>query len=201
MKMFVTCLCLIGMLQSPGQKAYVTRQQEQRQRVLQYERRDHRWHAATFKGLAVGRATRRDMLRLLGSPAWTELMGKGKHRPERWYHYKSTDLPGALVVIVDRRSGLILRIDLYPEALSKGDATKYFGDDFIVTRYDFDDCLGDEESAPLYESPDGSITNIEYRARGIAIAINYQNRVDHISYVSRPVGASSSKCKGRGKAS
>jgi hypothetical protein len=68
-----------------------------------------------------------------------------------------------------------------------------------MTRYDFDSCLSTDggESAPLYESPDGAVTVVEYRHRGIAIGVNYKGEVDQSQYVSKPIGARASKCKGR----
>lgn len=84
---------------------------------------------------------------------------------------------------------------MYPKGLSKEDAIKHFGSDYIITRYDFDLCLGNEESAPLFESPTGSVTFVEYRQRGIAIAVDDNSKVDHIRYVSEPIGAASSKCR------
>ena len=98
-------------------------------------------------------------------------------------------------MVVDKGSGIIQRIDLYPEDLSVEQAIKYFGDDYVKTRYDFDECLSDGESAPMYESPNGEFVSIEYRGRGIAIAVNSDAKVNHINYVSKPIGALSSRCK------
>lgn len=105
------------------------------------------------------------------------------------------DFPGSLNVVIDKRSDVVLRIDLYPEKLSKDDAVKHFGQDYIVTRYDFDECLGNEESGPLYESPNGSLLEVEYRERGIAISVNGVGEVNNISYVSKPIGTPESRCK------
>ncbi|HET9712153.1 MAG TPA: hypothetical protein VFP64_09745 [Pyrinomonadaceae bacterium] len=87
------------------------------------------------------------------------------------------------------------RVDIGPKDLTKEEAIKHFGPNYIVTRYDFDSCLGDEESAPVFESPSGTVVFVEYRQRGIAIAVNGQGNVDDIRYVSEPIGAESSKCK------
>ena len=89
----------------------------------------------------------------------------------------------------------IREVHMLPKHLSKEEAIKHFGLDYVVTRYDFDSCLGDEESAPLFESPTGNVINIEYRQRGIALAVNAYGNIDEISYVSGPIGAASSRCK------
>jgi hypothetical protein len=149
----------------------------------------------------MGKSTRADMLRLLGKPEGSSPYNEGKDGSGLLYEYKANgDVPGVIVVAVDNRTDLILNVNLEPQGWSKEQAIKHFGDDYLVTRYDFDDCLGDGESAPLYESPNGSIARIEYRERGIAIAVNDQNNVDYIMYVSEPVGAPSSRCKKKGQA-
>ena len=73
--------------------------------------------------------------------------------------------PGELTVVINKDTGIVLAINLNPDSLSKADAVKYFGPDYILTRYDFDECLGNEESAPMYESPTGSLLEVEYRHR------------------------------------
>lgn len=176
---------------------------EAQQPPAKKERPKSEWHAATYRGLTIGKSTRADMLRVFGKPQWSGPPGdqmEGDPDPEVWYDYEGVaEFTGKLTVIVDERSNVILGIDLYPENLSKEEAIKHFGDDYVITRYDFDICLGNEESAPLYESPNGEIKIIEYRERGIAIGFNYQDKVEHIQYVSKPIGATSSKCKDEDK--
>lgn len=163
--------------------------------------RRREWRNATFLGLTIGKSTRADMLRLLGKPVGSSPYDEGKDGSGLLYEYKVTgEIPGAIVIAVDNRTNLVLNLNLEPQGgWSKEQAIKHFGPDYIVTRYGFDDCLGDGESAPLYETPDGPITKIEYRERGIAIAVNDQNNVDYIMYVSEPVGATSSRCKNKGQ--
>lgn len=159
----------------------------------------HDWHASTYRGLVVGKATCSDMLRVFGTPQWSGNPGDQTNadpEPEVWNEYETGgDFPGKLTVVVDERSGAILAIDLDPTNLSKEQAIAHFGDDYIVTRYAHDDCLGNGESAPLYESPDGPILVVEYRERGIAISLRDKETVQTISYVKEPIGATSSRCK------
>jgi hypothetical protein len=65
----------------------------------------------------------------------------------------------------------------------------------MITRYDFDACPGDEDDERLYESPTGPLVSLEYRVRGIAIAIGHNNLVTKISYVSGPIGLLKPRCK------
>lgn len=166
---------------------------------LAKSQRDNReWHVATYQGLKMGESTRADAVRSLGKPQRKDApadQAKNDPNPEEWYIYENLrEFPGTATVFIDKKSGVITGIELYPTNLTKQAAIKHFGDDYIVTRYNFDECQGGEESAPLYESPKGEIEMIEYRDRGIAIAYNYRNEVDHISYVSKPIGAAASKC-------
>ena len=152
------------------------------------------WRAATYRGLTMGRSNVAKMRRIFGAPKKSETFSEGTSNPEVWYHYDGPqDLPGTLTVIVYR--GIVQAVDIVPLDLKQEEAIKHFGPGYIVTRYDFDSCLGDEESAPLFESPKGAVVFIEYRQRGIAIAVNGQGNVNEVRYVSEPIGAKSSKCK------
>lgn len=44
--------------------------------------------------------------------------------------------PGELTVVINKDTGIVLAINLNPDSLSKADAVKYFGPDYILTRYD-----------------------------------------------------------------
>jgi len=136
------------------------------------------------------------MLRILGKPERSELLEGARSHKEIWHHYADAgDFPGELVVATDKRNGLIIGIWLYPEDLSKQKAIEHFGNDYLITKYDFDRCLGDGESAPLYESPSGEVTFIEYRQRGIALCTDYRGMVTDIRYVKGPIGDPFSRCK------
>ena len=157
------------------------------------------WQAATYRGLTIGKSKRADVLRVLGEPQRQDTpVGQSPKdpNPEVWYVYKgAAEFLGDLTVVIEKRTGVVARIDLSPEDLSKADAIKHFGPDYILTRYAFDECLGDEESAPIYESPTGQLLEIEYRQRGIAVSVNEAGKVNTISFVSKPLGALASKCK------
>ncbi len=182
--------CFIGLPQK--------RRSEKWQSIVKTERAKSEWRAGTYRGLTIGKSTRPDMLRVLGQPIWSGQPGdqaKDEPNPEIWNEYGSIqEFLGKLTVVVDKRSNIIMRIDLYPKNMPKEEAVKRFGYDYISTRYDFDQCLGNEESAPLYESPNGPITEIEYRKRGIAIGVDNNGWVKQISYVNKPLGATSAKC-------
>lgn len=157
------------------------------------------WQAGTYRGLTIAKSTRADVLRVLGEPKREETpvdQSPKEPDPEVWYVYDTGgEFAGELTVVIQKQSNAVSRIDLYPDSLSRAEAIKHFGPDYILTRYDFDECLGDEESAPLYESANGPLLEIEYRHRGIAVSVDDAGKVQTISYVSKPIGASKSKCK------
>jgi hypothetical protein len=156
---------------------------------------NHNWHPATYRGLNVGNSRRAEMLRVFGQPKWSRA-AKTEDRQEVWNNYEGAgEFPGITIVAIDNRRGIIKRIDFYPEKLSKQQAVAHFGRGYIITKYDFEACRSDEESEPIYESPSGLLTVVEYRARGIAIFIGHEDLVTKISYVSGPIGRVKSRCE------
>lgn len=170
-----------------------------RQPVSSRSENKHEWRAGTYSGLIIGKSNRLDVLRVLGEPKELDSpadQSPVEGNPEVWYLYKSTGkIAGDLTVVIDERTNLVSGIDLHPRNLTKEDAVKHFGSDFILTRYAFDDCLGNEESAPLYESASGPLLELEYRHRGIALSLNEDGKVNTISFVSKPLGTPQSRCK------
>lgn len=159
-----------------------------------------RWGAANFRGLIVGKSNRAAMLRILGQPKWSRAQKEeeaDEDAPQEvWNNYDGVgEFPGPTTVVLDKRTGVIIRIDFFPEKLTREQAIAHFGRNYITMRYDFDPCPGSEEDEPVYESPSGPLTSIEYRARGIAVLVGYKNLVTKISYVSGPIGATKPKCK------
>jgi len=68
---------------------------------------------------------------------------------------------------------------------------KHFGKGYVLTRYDFCPGFDDAEAAPVYESPQGSATYMEYRSQGIAILVDAHGTVNDLRYLEEPVGFSS----------
>jgi hypothetical protein len=154
------------------------------------------WRPAQLQGLIVGKSRRSDMLRRLGQPKWTRSHDSGEKGEERqtFSHYEAGgDFAGSLTVVLNK-NGLIERIDFFPAKLSRDEAVSRYGADYAVTRYALEPC-GDEDEESLYESTNGPLTYLEYRSRGIAIALGNQNMVTKISYVARPIGHPQSTCK------
>jgi hypothetical protein len=199
-KIFVLCTLLIQLI-AAWQCASASRQQ-QKQRKLQIGantvQNQREWRAGTYLDLTAGKSTRADVLRVLGEPKRLDTPPDQTPREpnaEVWYVYDNRgELAGEMTVVIDKRTDAVLGINLNPDSLSKEEAVKHFGPDYILTRYNFDDCLGNEESAPLYESANGPLLEVEYRHRGIAISVNEDGKVNTISYVSKPIGTRKSRC-------
>jgi hypothetical protein len=148
--------------------------------------------------LTAGKSTKADAVRVLGEPKRVDIppdQTPNDRHPEVWYVYDNGgEFPGELTVVIDKRSNVIMTIELNPESLSKQEAVKHFGPDYVLTRYDFDECFGNEESAPVYESANGGLLEIEYRNRGIALSVTEDGRVNSVSYMSKPIGTRESRC-------
>ena len=171
---------------------------EAQQPVASDARGNREWRAATYRGLLIGTSTRADVLHVFGHPKRVDIpadQAKDAPNPEEWYVYNGGgEFTGTMTVVIDKRSEVILRIDLYPENLSREEAIRHFGNDYIMTRYEFCKGFEDEDSAPLYETPDGQFFSIEYRGRGIAIGLDNNGKAGIINYVSKPIGAQDSRC-------
>ena len=137
------------------------------------------------------------MLRQLGQPKWSrshEGDSRDEDERETFNHYETGgEFPGTTTVVLNRR-GIISRVDFFPSKLTRDQAIAHFGQSYVITRYAIDPC-GDEDSEAIYESANGPLTSLEYRGRGIAIAIGYQDMVTMISYVSGPIGRAKSRCE------
>ncbi len=206
---FVLCALLIQFVPALQCSSPSTQQETKRQLqpAANTVQTDREWHAGTYLGLTAGKSLRADVLRVLGQPKRVDTLAAEtpeEPNPEVLYVYERRydpdgDFAAEVTVVIDARTEVLQAIELYPESLSRKKAVKHFGPDYIVTRYDFDECLGDEESAPMYESRTGSLLEVEYRYRGIAISVNDKGNVNTIRYVSRPIGTSTSRCKAAGK--
>lgn len=204
MKNFLIALCALSIqFILPWHCSFAASQkpaQPKLQTVSSREPNKREWRAATYRGLTMGKSNRLDMLKVLGEPKRVDTppdQTLADENPEVWYVYDGTgQIAGELTVVVEELTNIVLAVYLDPHReLTKEDAVKHFGSDYILTRYDFDECLGNEESAPLYESASGSVQELEYRHRGIAMSLNYQGKIDTILYVSKPLGSPTSKCK------
>jgi hypothetical protein len=176
-----------------------------------------KWGAGNFRGLIIGKSTKADMLRRFGKPRWSQTKPEDREEKEReekertrdrdqsarrvtWNHYENIgELPGITNIATDTRTGVIVRIDFFPERLTRDEAIARFGPNYLVRRYEFDRCDRDEDHESLYESANGSLLTLEYRSRGVALLIQSNDLVSTIRYVNAPIGSLRSKCQPGGQ--
>ena len=157
------------------------------------------WKRAVFQGLTVGKSTEEDLLRVLG-------VSKRDPMPytaddTTWYlYYTDTPFKGYLNIEIDAYTKKIEHISISPMGdLSVDEVIKYYGRDYVVTKYASDLCLEDDMGAsPSYESPEGNHSLIEYRSLGISISsglsMGGQEKVTSIDYRDGPFGAEKAPC-------
>jgi len=91
----------------------------------------HQWRAATYRGITVGKSKLADMVRKWGRPKWSRtsrLEAEEDARQVTWTNYERVgEFPGPTTVVSDTHSGVITRINFYPDRLTKEQAIAHFG--------------------------------------------------------------------------
>src|SRR5205814_9698058 len=123
------------------------------------------WRPATYRGITVGKSKLVVMLRSWGRPRWSRnsKIGDEDERQVTWTNYeKAGEFPGPTTVVSDTRSGVITRINFYPDRLTKQEAIAHYGAGYVVTHYAFDSCGDEEDTEAIYESANGPLVSVEY---------------------------------------
>jgi hypothetical protein len=146
------------------------------------------WQPASYGAITIGKSTRWDVIKAFGYPQREELENDPEDDQVWYVYHKGGVFPGEFTVAVDKKSELVAAMFFYTSNLSLKDVIGQFGKDYVLTRYAF--CHGYEyaESAPVYESPRGSATYVEYRAKGVAMLVDPRGAVNDIRYLSGPIG-------------
>ncbi len=148
------------------------------------------WRPGSYHGLVVGRSTSADATSILGPPRFrgTE---QDTGTPILTFHVSDPTI-GTLVVYLEHGLISMMRLDV-ERTITRAEVVRLFGADYIMTRYAVDDCLTSGGSAPIFESAQGSIVEMEYRARGLAAEL-VDGGVKAILYVRGPLGSRRSGC-------
>lgn len=156
-----------------------------------------KWQAANFHGLVMGKAKVSDLRKVFGEPLQIVDLTSVGDNDHMIYHLETKEeVNGKTLAWINKKTKTIVSIEIRPDSTAKAEILKYFGDDYVITKYSSSDCPDTTfDSAPLYEDPNGETKFIEYRDRGIAILISGDEVVQYISYLSEPVGSKFSKCK------
>ncbi len=199
MKIFMALgILVLSLTNSPSHHSPVYLQRTTLQKsATKWEPQKRRWKAAEFKSLTLGKSKSTDMLKALGNPVDKEVF-RNRDGTIVWYHYNNIEgVQGKVTIQVNQHSKVITNVFVYPDELSKEQAISTFGNNYLITNYEFDTCLGDGDSAPLYESPKGSLKFIEYREKGMSLSLDYREQITYIQYSIGSIGSKWSKCKKR----
>jgi hypothetical protein len=156
------------------------------------------WKPANYRGLIMGKSTRADVLRVLGKPKW---IGKEEDTVVPIMEYEVVDpVPGKLTVFVHK--GTLDSVALSPtKPMLKDDIIRLFGHHYRTVHYSTDDCLDDGGAAPLFEDPKGPFEHMEFRSRGVTVALAYDDdeKVESIVFIDKSVIPTHSICASRSK--
>ena len=154
---------------------------------------EHVWKPAVYHGLTIGKSSKSELVLTLGKPRSS---GKEQDTGIPTVTYDVSDpVRGTLIVYL--KSGIIDGMTLVPKKqLNRADVMRMLGPNPLRVRYATADCLTEGGSAPIYESPDGSIEHLEYRETGTAIVL-HNGVIQSIVFVHRPFGPRHSPCAGR----
>lgn len=152
-----------------------------------------KWSAAVYRGLVMGKSSRADVVKVLGTPVWTGVE-EGTGTPMMVFNV-SEPVAGRLSVLLDH--DIVAEIRVSPkETTSKSDIIKVLGPGSITVHYALADCKSEGGSAPIYEDANGIFESVEYRTRGIVVNILPDGTVGEISFVfvKGPRGSVHSPC-------
>ena len=152
-----------------------------------------KWSAGVYRGLVMGKSSRADALKVLGTPVWT---GKeeGTGVPMIGFGKVAEPVPGKLSVQLEHNvvTGMILEPE---DRYTKDEIVKILGPGYTTGHYAEAECLSSGGiGGPLYEDARGDFEFVEYRARGIAVSIHKDGLVGEISFVKGPFGSVRSPC-------
>jgi hypothetical protein len=154
------------------------------------------WKAASFRGLAVGKASRTEVLRVLGQPSSERAEPDGQRYLEYDEFSQSGGLSGHLSVILSSKTGRLLSVQLDPGFMTLGDMTKLLGTEYVITKWKWVPCADSlQEYGPIYLDPTGKLEFIEYRRLGIVVTFQ-RDLVQVIDYTDgTPVGYDKNPCE------
>jgi len=146
------------------------------------------WKAGEFQGLLTGKATRKDVLRVLGA---TEA---SKNARIEIYSYPNDG--GKVVVEVNRQSGLVETIaQQYSPNITRTEASRRFGKDYREVRYSISPCPQTGAIPSVYRDPKGGIELLEYSGKGLVLWPNqYGFDIAAAVYRASPLPAKKQVC-------
>jgi hypothetical protein len=152
------------------------------------------WRPAVYHGLIIGTSKRREVITKLGEPNY---VGKEEDTGAPYLSYSVSDpFEGTLAAYIDHGTLSMLILTLRHPMPIKAAVETLGPTGLLRTNYSLDNCVGGAGAGPIYENPRGDIEYVEYRSRGLALAV-YEDKVESVSFVAKPLGSATSKCPAR----
>ena len=138
----------------------------------------------------MGQSTTKEVIAELGKPTY---VGREEDTEvPMWTYEVQEPLPGFLYLYI--RNGRLSGIGLgLASPVETSVIVRLFGSGYRLVHYDFDDCLGQGGTAPVFRSPNGPLEEIEFPQLGVSASI-HNGKVQEISYVGHPAGPAHSRC-------
>ena len=156
------------------------------------------WRPGNLKGLVVGKATREEFLKVFGTPISTSRptvdLPEGEdssivdefHYPEPFEKLQAFFSPDTMLL-----TGMVL----VPSKMTLDDLVAIYGNQYVVTKYKFIECLGDAGSSMVIEDREGSVTYYEYRSLGMIVSVSdADGSIRFIEFVSGPLDTGKARC-------
>jgi hypothetical protein len=148
------------------------------------------WHIPTYYGLILGRSNKTDVRRTFGIPVWVgppeSAPLEKSRRGELLYEYEDVGaIKGRTSILLDKRTGLLKGISIYPQHLTLEEVRKQYGINYIER----DNALGPcplERELHNYIPPQAREYPffLIYPQLGLFVSIQRDSTVLEIGYVS-----------------
>ena len=123
------------------------------------------WKAGQFKELVTGKATRKDVVRVLGDVKPTK---SGKL--ETYSYADKGEFGGKVLVDVNAATGIVEAItEQFSPNLTRTQAYKKYGKDYNEVRYSVSECPQEGSTPMVYRDAKGGIELLEYPKKGLIL--------------------------------
>jgi len=123
------------------------------------------WKAGQFGELVTGKATRKDVVRVLG-----ESMPAKSGKLETYTYPDKGDFGGKVLIDVNSATGLIDAVTVqFSPNITRTQAYKKYGKDYNEVRYSVSTCPQEGSTPMVYRDAKGGIELLEYPQKGLIL--------------------------------
>lgn len=149
------------------------------------------WKAGEFRELVAGKATRKDVVRVLGAST-----------PKTTPHLEAYSYPGKgdfganVTVEVSRATGRVETItERFSPNITRTQARKKYGENYNEGQYSVAECPHESVNAMAYRDPNGPIGLIEYPRQGLVLWPNQEGfDIAAALYLAKPLPGKKPGC-------